>query len=268
MPVIVEHPSILTPKIDAKPVLGARHMCIDIETGDAPKEAIDIAIQFWKAPSNMKNEEGIAERRKMAEAKMEEKSALLDGAPIACLAVQTETKAAIFSSIKSKKPVDKIAMDNPPDIFTYKTEREMLIGMREWFDARTTPGTIVSGFNIFNFDLPKIRIAYVRNRINLPKVFQPEVKNAGVEFYDVMKNFLKSFTTEKSGDRYISLEEVEARLGLPSYKDRVSGAEVPRMVAQGKAKEVMTYCLLDALSTYYAFLAMTSQSRDQEVTVG
>jgi hypothetical protein len=244
------------------PVVGVRHLCIDIETCDAPAEAIELAARFYKAPSNMKDPEKIKAREAEAMAKLKEKSALLDGAPIGVVGAVTEVGAVLFHCIKSKKKIDAIK-NIPAEIHGFKDERGMLGGFREWTDPRSLPNTVLIGHNIRNFDLPKLRGAFIRNRLVLPKVLRPEAKDEGVTVHDTMRTFLYGFTTELAGDHYVSQEEMIARLGMPGHKHRLSGAEIPRMIAEGKAEEVLAYNYLDLAEAYSAFLAMTGQYKDQ-----
>lgn len=264
MPAIISRPaSVLAPEMAVTLPKAAKHICLDLETAHAGEDAVELAQEFAKPNSNIKDPEKALASMEEKRAKIKEKSALLDAAPISCLSLVTESEHAIFYYKgtpwpKKLKIVTEIeGFDG--EVLCMKDEADMLVAARTWLDARAVPASIVIGFNIYGFDLPKLRSAYVRNRLVLPNVFKPEAADAGVETYDVMQKFLRYFTAEKAGDRYIKLEEVEARLGLPSYKGRVSGAEVPDMVAAGKAREVLTYCYLDTLSTYAAFRAMTGQ---------
>lgn len=264
MPAIIIRPtSALTPQMAATVPKAAKHICVDIETGHASEEAIELAQEFAKAAANIKDPEKIKVALEEKRAKIREKSALLDAAPIACLSIVTENEQAIFYYQGMPWPKKLKAITDikgfEGEIFFGKDEADMLVMVRTWLDLRAVPASIFIGFNIYGFDLPKLRQAYVRHRLTLPNVLKPEAADAGVETYDVMQKFLRYFTAEKAGEFYIKLEEVEARLGLPSYKGRVSGAEVPGMVAAGKAREVLTYCYLDTLSTYAAFRAMTGQ---------
>ena len=43
------------------PQPAAEFICLDIETGDAPPEAVAAAIADWKAPANVKDPEKIAD---------------------------------------------------------------------------------------------------------------------------------------------------------------------------------------------------------------
>jgi hypothetical protein len=248
--------------VPSGPAVGARHLCFDIETGNASEDAISLSADFYKAPANMKDPEKIKEREAKAIATMREKSALLDLAPIYVVGSMTESAAVLFHHIKAKKKVESLK-NIPAEIFTFKSERDMLGAYREWIDPRFAPNQVIVGHNIKSFDLPKIRGAFVRNRLVLPKVFSAAAKEGGVEVYDTMKEFLYGFTTELYGDKYVTQEEMVARLGIPGHKHRLSGAEIPGLIAQGKAEEVLAYNYLDFAEAYAAFLAMTGQYRDQ-----
>jgi DNA polymerase elongation subunit (family B) len=262
---VVPKPSALAPTFTETP-LAAKHICFDIETGNADADGIETSARYVKAASNIKDpvkaEKNLADKR----AKLDGKAALLDSAPIACMAFVTEAQSAVFYHVghpwpKGLKPVKSIKGCEAP-LFGLKDEREMLMACREWMDKRGQPVSVLIGHNLEAFDLPKIRIAFVRHNLRLPLVLQPEARDVGVEVYDTQHKFLRFFTAEKHRQPFISLEEMEARLGLPSYKDRVSGAEVPGMVAKGQLREVLTYMWLDALSTYAGFRAMTGQRKD------
>jgi len=203
MPVILEQkPSTLAPALPETLPQAAKHLCFDIETGNARPEDIEIAQEFVKPYANTKDPEKQLAQIEAKRKSISEKSALLDAAPIACVAFVTESEKAIFYHLgypwgKGTKKIPSIkGFDGT--LLHHKDERDMLIGLRTWLDKRATPGSIISGFNIYGFDLPKLRGGYVRNRLALPMVIQPEARDAGVETYDVMKRFLKGFTTEKA----------------------------------------------------------------------
>lgn len=256
-------PEATTPaSAPSAPVLGAQHVCIDIETMNASAAAIELSARFYKAPWNVKDPAKLKEREAAAMAKIEEKSALLDLAAIGVVGIITESCSAIFHTIKTKKKVEAIK-SIPAELYAFKDERLMLGAAREWMDPRSLPNSKLIGHNIVKFDLPKLRGGYVRNRLALPRILRPEAKDEGVTVYDTMRNFLYGFTTERAGDQYISQEEMVARLGLPGHKHRLSGAEIPRMIEEGKAEEVLAYNYLDIAEAYAAFLAMTGQYKDQ-----
>jgi hypothetical protein len=272
---------------------GAKHICLDVETGHADEKDIKVAQDLWTPPSNMKTKEGLEAAFKAAvgevakddpkrSAKVEKlekkrddglqkiedcraeamerirtKSALLDAAPIISMAICTEAENAVFVAAKAKG-LDKIK-GMPAGVYSFKNEREMLIGIREWLDARALATTVLIGFNIVRFDLPKLRNAYLRHRLIPPQVLAPEARDSGVEVYDVMKQFVRFYSPESSDSFYISQEEVTRRLGMPGHKHIVRGAEVPDLWKAGKVKEVVTYNFLDTADAYSVFLTMTGQ---------
>jgi hypothetical protein len=263
MPVITpQKSSSLAPKIQDMPQ-GVHHVCLDIETMEADKKVIDAAKARWKAPWNLKDPEKIKAHQLAFEKSCEEDSALLDGSPVAVLCVITEKGSVLFTCASSKKAIAAIK-NIPAVIYQFKTEREMLEAARTWLDNRTRSELVVVGFNLLGFDNPRLRMAYLRNRLRLPVILQPEARDVGVEVYDVMVKFLRSFTAEKNGEKFIGLEEVMGRLDLPTFQSTLDGAAVPGYLKQGKVKEVLTKCYLDTAGTYQAFLMMTSQYKDQD----
>ncbi len=239
---------------------GLRHLCFDIETGYAAPEDIEKMSQDWKAPANIKDADKIAEKFKAFQAEAKLKSALLDRAPITVLAIVTESVRVVWSCIQDPCPVKRMPGVDA-EIRNFANEREMLIDLREWLGKNTSPRTVVIGFNCLGFDLPKLRNAYIRHKLALPGILLAEVNAV----YDVMKKFTRSFSTEFSNEHYVKLKVVQSRLGLPEYKEAISGADAPRLAAEGKSKLVIPYCYLDTVTTYMAFLYMTGQMPDQEI---
>lgn len=241
-------------------LMPARLISIDIETGNASKEVIQAAVDLWTPPGNVKDKAKIDERRNEYAAKTREKSALLDGSPIACIAVKTDRMGIVFNGCdKEDHKVEGSAVISAGD------EASMLAAFREWANAAASEETILVGFNLWSFDLPRIRAAFMRHRLKLPKILQPRLLDDERQpSVDVMKLFLKNFTSEYADERYISLSEVIQKLGLPGYKDVISGAMVPKLLDEGKVAEVLAYCFVDTLSTMDAFLLMTSNHANQK----
>ena len=71
------------------PLRPASFVVLDLETGDAPAEAVAAATAAWKGQSNWKPET-VEEKRAEAAKKIAKKAALLDASPILCTAIQTE----------------------------------------------------------------------------------------------------------------------------------------------------------------------------------
>lgn len=237
-----------------KLIIPSTIVCLDIETAHASQEAIDNAVSMYKAPSNIKDGEKIEAAEERYAEKIKEKDALLDASPIACISARTDKTEEVFSAMDKKNHDKKRGFFIAP-----KSECEMLIDFRDWMDSVTDENTVLIGFNIMAFDLPRLRAAFVRHHIRLPQVLTPRILDAERQsVIDVMVMFLRGFTADKYGLKHISLREVERRLGLPEYKNKISGAEVPEMVKRGEFKEVLVYCSVDTGSTLAAYRIMTS----------
>lgn len=236
---------------------GLKHFCFDIETGNASVEDIATKAQETKLPVKAKTEEEIKNAKIDAYQKAVDKSALLDRAPIMCLAAATDAGNVVWSCIPDPCPVKTMPNMNA-EIRNFKTEKEMLIDLREWLAERTSPMTEIIGFNSRGFDLPKMRNAYIRHKLQMPAIFVPGTN----PHYDVMKEYIWYFTTEFSREQYVKLKYVQSRLGLPQYKEFISGADAPRLAAEGKSKLVIPYCYMDTMTTYLAYKFMTGQIED------
>ncbi len=246
--VMQEH-TLLTP---------ARIVCLDIETGHADEKYIKAEIERWEPPSNYKDPDKIEAKRAEDAVKIREKSALLDGSPIVCIAARTEKVGRIFNGV-SKKTFDV----NHSEVIGSGNEKKMLEDFRTWLDSVTNDQTCLIGFNLLAFDLPRLRGAYMRHRLKLPKILTPRIlEDERQPAVDVMRLYLKWFTAKHHNLIMISLDEVIRALELPPYKDRIDGSQVPDLIKAGKVKEVLTYCAVDTLATLQAYLLMTSSASD------
>lgn len=235
------------------------YLVLDLETGDAPSEAVAAAIADWKAPANVKDPEKIEARRQEAIAKFNGKAALLDSSPIICIALQSDRARLVLNGMDdSASTVDGWLTVPCGD------ERGLLLALRVWFDANTGPETVIVGHNIRNFDLPKLRHAYVRHSLKLPNVLRPklsdETKN---EIVDTASLF-KAFSMQFRDDFCPSLDAVAASFNIPRPKQHMTGADCPRLYREGQVQTVLTYCAVDVATTARAYLLMTSAAPDLE----
>jgi hypothetical protein len=226
-------------------------VCLDIETGNASADAVQRALERWRPPSNVKDADKIEARRREAETKIREKSALLDAAPILCIAAKTETQAVLFDGM-SQEP---IAVPNWTAL-SCGSEREMLIAFRHWLDSISDEQTMLVGHGIKHFDLPKIRAAYVRHRLRLPSCLIGEQTVT-----DTMALF-RRFSVEHGDDFFVSLDVVASSLGIERHKTAVTGADVPRLHEESRHAEIGLYCCLDVEVTARAFLLMSGEAAD------
>lgn len=236
--------------VQLKPAIPASWLVLDIETGDASADAVQEAVNRWKAPSNWKPETAEAKREE-ATAKIREKAALLDASPILCVAAQTDRESLIFSGMGTS------AVEIPGwSVAVCDGERAMLYALREWLDSTATPETVLAGHNLIGFDLPKLRQAYIRHRLRLPSVLL-ECPNT----VDTMR-LASRFTMEHRDSPFLSLDTLAGILGLERPKAVVSGADVPRLHREGRTAEILTYCALDTSVTTRAFLLMSGRAGD------
>lgn len=240
------------------PLRPAEFVVLDLETGNAPAEAVAAAMTAWKAPSNWKPETVAAKRKEAAE-RFADKAALLDASPILCVAIQTDRARFIFNGMS----------DDEPSIEGWRVigchdEAGMLRTLRGWLDSGTTPATVIVGHNAKAFDLPKLRHAYVRNSLRLPDLLKPRLRDEDkAELVDTASLF-KAFSMEHRDDFCPSLDIVAASFGIPRPKEHMSGADCPRLYREGQFAAILTYCAVDVATTTRVYQLMTSTAPDIE----
>lgn len=241
------------------PQSAAAWLVIDIETGDAPAEAVAAAIADWKAPANVKDPEKIEVRRQEAIAKFNGKAALLDASPILCVAIQTDRARLVFNGMDASAPT----IDGWP-VVPCGDERGLLLALRAWLDANTGPETMLAGHNLRAFDLPKIRHGYIRHGLKLPNVLRPKLGDeAKNEVVDTATLF-KAFSMEHRDDFCPALDTVAASFGIPRPKQHMTGADCPRLFREGEFATILIYCAVDVATTARAYQLMTGTAPDLE----
>lgn len=237
-------------------VLPVQFVAIDIETGNAPKEAIEQAIDDWKPPKNWKPETVETKRAEMAEKKTD-KAALLDASPILCICARTDLGMNVFNGMNA----EQYAVTNSM-VFACGDEKQMLIAFKAWADMAIKPDTIIVGHNIRDFDLPKIRQAYIRHRLKPPVFLMPSFRGESTcEVVDTM-TLIKAFSMQHRNKPMLSLEDVANTLCIQTPKALISGADVPVFHENGRYHEILIYCAVDTETTAQAFLLMSGMSKD------
>lgn len=236
------------------PVLPARYLVLDLETNTPPDSEIDAALARWRPPANVKDPEKVAARQREAATRIADRSALLDAAPIACIAVHTDTVAALFNGVAAVDPDPGL----PYPLLNAGDERALLLHFRDWVDVATGPATVIVGHNVLAFDLPKLRARYLAHRLHLPLCLQPRPGDEQ-PVIDTMRLFLRYFTPERHGEPMASLDEVVGRLALPQYKSLCDGALVPGLIAAGRIADVLAYCALDVAATRAVYLLLSGE---------
>jgi len=231
----------------------APYLALDLETCAVPEpqltEIIEREMKDWTPPVNIRDAEKIEARREEHRAKLRERSALLDLAPIACVAVRTPAGGIVFNGL-DRKPNNQVVSSG--------TERQVLVDLRNFLNLAANESTIIIGFNLMHFDLPKLRGAYLRHRLRLPAILSPAIlDDAQQPAVDVMRVFVRFYAADRAGQPFVSLAEVAERLALPGYKAVVDGSDVPRLIAAGHVQDVLTYCALDTAATLAAYLLLS-----------
>jgi hypothetical protein len=233
----------------------ARFLALDIETGNAPIEAVEAAIENLKPPANIKDPDKIAAKMAEMAQKRAERAALLDASPILCIACKTDTGGIIFDSMNATG-----LEIHGWQVSTSDNEKQMLIEFRTWADATVTPDTIITAHNAVGFDLPKIRNAYIRHRLQLPLFLSLALRNENsCEIVDTMK-IAKSFSMQHRDNLFISLDTLADILNIERPKQAMNGAEVPAAHERGEFAPILIYCCIDTETTAQAFQLMTGLS--------
>lgn len=245
-------------------------VCLDIETGRSAEAEIERRIAEWQPPANCRKEETIEARRQDFAKTAREQSALWDSAPILAVAMATAQGVVGFECMTGGQAEPKDRHGNT--IIRAGDERGMLVAMREflagWFDAET--GAVVVGHNLRGFDLPKLRLAYLRHRLALPQVLcvvHDDDDELPVRIADVMTLFARHFSLDNRPDAgkvpFVSFSRVMQYLGLPEYPAGFEGANVPDWHEQGRYDLVMDKAVVDARDEYRAYMLLAS--RDPEL---
>jgi hypothetical protein len=247
---------------------------IDVETMDAREEDIlaaqeEVRREFeadWQPPENYKDPVKIAALREEKLAKrvdrIREQAALLDAAPVAMLGLMLEQQTFLLHGLKREKAkwFGKNGKANHVSIEGFAGEKELMEAAAEILERKTSAETLITGHNIFGFDLRKLRLATVRNGLTLPPAFRVRLVDGEERqsVLDTMHHFCKYFG--RNGEIMISQDAMLERLGIGSLlKGVASGKDVPGLLAAGKVTEVATKLLADLMGVRQAVLRMTGR---------
>lgn len=230
-------------------------LTLDIETaGGRPEDAERDMRMNW-APSSSWKADTIGKRYLEMLDKKRERLGLIDGSGIISIALRSNPEAA-------QTRVLHCLYDSPAAnaggalIEGFKSERDMLLALRGLLDMQVAPETTLVGHNVQDFDLPKLRMAYLRSGLKLPAClsgFQP--------VYDTMREWGKRFSATR--DPFVSVADVLEVLGIQHHKQLIDGADVEQLYAEGKHDLLIKYNLLDVLAEDELFRRMTGQLEDQ-----
>ena len=222
-------------------------LCIDIETADADTSYVDRAMADWKPPANIKDSAKIDARYLEAVAKIADKAALMDGAPIICVALHHGELTHCFHRLDVETDFLSAA----------QSDKQMLSELRAYLNEATSAGTELVGHNLLGFDLPKLRLAYLRHSLALPLCLQPPTPQRRQPVFDLMREF-RYFSAEHHDERYVSLKTVLDTLGI-ERPDDIDGADVPKAYREGRHDKILEHARLDVELTMRAYKMMMGQ---------
>jgi hypothetical protein len=223
-----------------------QHLTLDIETmaGD-PCEA-EAALRRSFSPNPSWKPATIGERYLQALADKQSKLALLDTSPILSVALRTESDCRLLHWM----PLDADEVSGVP-LERFQDERAMLAKAAEYL-AILGPESVLVGHNLRHFDLPRLRLAMVRQRITLP----PCLACIDHPTYDTM-TLWRYFTLEERP--FVSLDQCLELAGLASHKSAISGQDVGRLIDSQQWRTIAAYAIADVLAQDMLYLVMTGQ---------
>lgn len=229
---------------------------LDIETADAPETAVQDAIDAWKAPSNWKPET-VERNREMAAERIRTKSALLDAAPIICIALDQAGDKFLFHWME----IDCKELQGW-QVWKCSNEATMLEALRTVAKDFMDEETVIVGANHRNFDLPKLRARYIHHSLMLPKFLAWTLDRDERNRTADVQAMVKAFSAEHADDWRPRLDEVARVLGIPRPKQTITGADVPKLYAAGAYEAILAYCAIDTITTARAYELMTGIAAD------
>lgn len=248
---MVAQEAIAIPPFKALPMPVGPWLCLDIETTAGRPESADEAMRAHWTPSNNWTPETIGKRYLEALEKKRQKLALLDSAKIAVVALNSPMGRVVLHSLRDEAP----RSEEYATVIGYRDEKSMLAGFRDILQQWASGETLLVGHNIKGFDLPRLRLAFVRAGLQIPDALNNHA-------YDCMKEFRWAFSVE--GSEMVALSEVLVKLGLPNHKDLIDGSQIDQLIDAGKIETVLRYAALDVCQETEVFLRMTGRSAQLE----
>lgn len=246
----------MEPVLASSPFCGPepfRFLALDIETANGRPDEAERYLRLTWDPSPKWKALTIGERYLDAYDTWKGKLALLDSAPIVVVSLQTESELRCLHAFGAEAPREF----EGGVVEGFDSMRAMLVALRIGLEARVGTETPLVGHNIVDFDLPKLRHAYVRSGLRLPVCLRDREQPV----FDCMVEFGKRFCVGRSRIM-VSLSDVLDELGLPNHKRDMDGSQVPAMVEAGRFEELIAYALKDAAVEAYLYLRMTGGNDD------
>lgn len=225
------------------------YISIDIETMHLTDDQIEFESQFLTHRKGTKDPEKIKAQILKKKADLVEMGAVKDSSTIASIGIHSDTiNPHVVHHFPYHEELDHV------EHTACKNEAEMLSTLTIFLDDKCTEETVivVAGKG---FDLPKIRLSSIKNRVKFPNCMMP----GNNPVYDLLYMGGKYFMTGSSAQHNVSVSELLKRFGFDREGKIVSGGEIPIMISEGKYGEVITYNGLDALDNSLLYKAMTNR---------
>ena len=118
--------------------------------------------------------------------------------------------------------------------------------------------TLLVGWGIKRFDLPKLRLAFARNGLALPAFLAPRVcgDDEDQPMFDACCKFGRYFS--RVGNDFTSLKRAAELLRIDGHKGVCDGSMAPVLHEEKRYAELATYCALDVLMEQQIFLRLTN----------
>jgi uncharacterized protein YprB with RNaseH-like and TPR domain len=201
------------------------YLIVDIETGDAVGASLDIEKKYVRK-GNTKDEGKIS--RKQGELK----GGCLDLSPIAIVGLKSSA-----SSVPVVLAVNGVSVDGCC-VLSYKDELHLLSEAQEVLSDVPREADIVT-FAGYGFDLPKLRLAFVRYGLIVPECL---IVNRQVDCQHEMSKFLvKNYA-------FSSLEEACQKVGI-EFSKSIPGSEINAYIEAGRMEELIAYNVGDLGAT-------------------
>ena len=226
---------------------------IDIETMNLDADEISLESKFLKGHPNTKDADKIKAQIQKKKEDLKIKGAVKDSCKISCIGLHMHGQAPVV--IHTIGEQYNLLEDYGIESYFVASEQEMLEEFRAIMDNICDDETeiVVAGKY---FDIPKLRLAAVRNGVKSPKSIIPM---AGNRIYDVLYVGGKYFLVGNKRHNDLGLDELCERLGVETGGKVICGSEVPRMIEDGECKEVVIYNALDAVKNTECYRKMTCQ---------
>lgn len=227
-----------------------RWLALDIETiAGRPEEAEEWMRLHWTPDARLKPEtlgrrflDGIESKR--------QRLALLDGAPIIIVSTRSDTgEVRCLHTLYQHEP----RQAHGGLVESFPDQAGLLVALRGLLENLCTPETTIVGHNVRDFDLPKLRHAYIREGVRIPAPLASQEQPV----FDTMRHYSR-FTTTK--DPFIGLHDLLTRFGLDSHKAEINGAMVGELHAAGRFEELIEYAIKDVNAEAAVFELMTGQA--------